>query len=288
MFGFQRTGDQFWAAADQLTRGFLLGATAGRTTLNGEGLQHEDGHSLLLASTNPACVAYDAAFSFELGHIVRDALRRMYGEAAPGEDPDVFYYLTLYNEPVVQPPEPEDVDVEGILSGMHLYSPAESDHGPRAQILASGIAVQWALEAQRILRADWGVRADVWSVTSWTQLRREALIADAWNYLHPDGPQQVPYVTARLSGPRGPVVAVSDWMRAVPDQIAPFVPADWSSLGTDGFGMSDTRAALRRHFRVDAPSIVLRVLQRLARQRQIDAAAASRATKLYEGSGSNA
>ena len=149
MFGFQRTGDQLWAAADQLTRGFLLGATAGRTTLNGEGLQHQDGHSLLLASTNPACVAYDAAFGFELGHIVRDALRRMYGEPQPGEDPNVFYYLTLYNEPIVQPPEPEGVDVQGVLAGMHLYSPAGSDRGPGVQILASGIAVPWALEAQR-------------------------------------------------------------------------------------------------------------------------------------------
>ncbi len=282
MFGFQRTGDQLWAAADQMTRGFLLGATAGRTTLNGEGLQHQDGHSLLLASTNPACVAYDAAFSFELGHIVRDGLRRMYGRTEPEEDPDVFYYLTLYNEPVVQPPEPEGVDVDGILSGMHLYSPADAGHGPRVQILASGIAVQWALEAQRMLRTDWGVGADVWSVTSWTQLRREALITDSWNYTHPDQAQRVPYVTARLHGRRGPVIAVSDWMRAVPDQIAPFVPGEWSSLGTDGFGMSDTRAALRRHFRVDPPSIVLRVLQRLAAHGRIDAASAGRAMKLYE------
>jgi pyruvate dehydrogenase E1 component len=282
MFGFQRTGDQFWAAADQMTRGFLLGATAGRTTLNGEGLQHEDGHSLLLASTNPACVAYDAAFSFELGHIVRDALRRMYGAVAPTEDPDVFYYLTLYNEPIVQPPEPEACDVEGILSGMHLYSPADAGNGPRTQILASGIAVQWALEAQRMLWTDWGVHSDVWSVTSWAQLRRDALTTDAWNCLHPDEPQRIPYVTARLQGQRGPVIAVSDWMRAIPDQIAPFVPADWSSLGTDGFGMSDTRAALRRHFRVDAPCIALRALQRLERQGQVDPGTTTRAMKVYE------
>ena len=269
MFGFQRTGDQLWAAADQLTRGFLLGATAGRTTLNGEGLQHQDGHSMLLASTNPACVSYDPAFGFELGHIVRDALRRMYGEPAQGEDPNVFYYLTLYNEPVVQPAEPDNVDVEGVLAGMHLYSQAATDRGPGAQILASGIAVPWALEAQKMLR-DWGVNVDVWSVTSWTELRREALATDEWNYQHSDEPQRNPYVTARLDGQRGPVVAVSDWMRAVPDQIAPFVPGDWSSLGTDGFGLSDTRAALRRHFGVDAPSIALRVVERLARQRLID------------------
>jgi pyruvate dehydrogenase E1 component len=280
MFGFQRTGDQFWAAADQLTRGFLLGATAGRTTLNGEGLQHQDGHSLLLASTNPACVAYDPAYGFELGHVVRDALRRMYGVASPGEDPNVFYYLTLYNEPIAQPAEPDNVDVEGILAGMHLYSPAATDRGPGAQILASGIAVPWALEAQKLLRY-WGINVDVWSVTSWTQLRREALATDEWNHQHPDVPQRTPYVTARLLGQRGPVVAVSDWMRAVPDQISPFVPGDWSSLGTDGFGLSDTRTALRRHFGVDAPSIALRVVERLARQRLIDPVKAQAIARHY-------
>jgi pyruvate dehydrogenase E1 component len=281
MFGFQRTGDQLWAAADQLARGFLLGATAGRTTLNGEGLQHQDGHSLLLASTNPACVAYDAAFGFELGHIVRDGLRRMYGEPRPGEDPNVFYYLTLYNEPIVQPPQPENVDIRGILAGMHLYSPAGTQDGPGAQILASGVAVPWALEAQRMLRDEWDVQADVWSVTSWTELRREALAIDNWNYLHPDKPQGTPYVTVRLTGQRGPVVAVSDWMRAVPDQIAPFVRSDWSSLGTDGFGMSDTRIALRRHFRVDPASIVVRVLERLAHQAQVDPASPGLARSRY-------
>jgi pyruvate dehydrogenase E1 component len=281
MFGFQRTGDQLWAAADQMTRGFLLGATAGRTTLNGEGLQHEDGHSLLLASTNPACVSYDPAYGFELGHIVRDGLRRMYGENAPDEDPNVFYYLTVYNEPIVQPAEPADVDTDGILAGMHLYSPARTERGPGAQILASGIAVPWALEAQHMLRDEWGVQADVWSVTSWTQLRREALAADEWNYLHPREVQRAPYVTTRLLRQPGPVVAVSDWMRAVPDQIAPFVLGDWSSLGTDGFGMSDTRAALRRHFKVDAQSIVLRVLERLAHQEKVDPASPFDAISRY-------
>jgi pyruvate dehydrogenase E1 component len=281
MFGFQRTGDLLWAAADQMARGFLLGATAGRTTLNGEGLQHEDGHSLLLSSTNPACIAYDAAYGFELGHIVRDGLRRMYGEPGPGEDPNVFYYLTVYNEPIAQPAEPDNVDVEGILAGMHLYSPATRETGPQVQILASGVAVTWALEAQRMLRDEWGVRADVWSVTSWTELRREALATDQWNYLHPQKPQRTPYVTSRLEGQQGPVVAVSDWMRAVPDQIAPFVPSDWSSLGTDGFGMSDTRAALRRHFHVDASSIVLRALEQLAHLKQIDPALPRAAVRRY-------
>jgi len=281
MFGFQRTGDGLWAAADQMTRGFLLGATAGRTTLNGEGLQHEDGHSLLLAATNPACIAYDAAFAFELGHIVRDGLRRMYGETRDGEDSNVFYYLTLYNEPITQPAQPADVDVDGILAGMHRYSPADKTDGPRAQILASGIAVQWALQAQRLLRDDWGVAADVWSVTSWTELRREALAADAWNFMHPDEPRRIPYVTSRLTGQPGPVTAVSDWMRAVPDQIAPFVPAAWSSLGTDGFGQSDTRGVLRRRFHVDAHSIVLRVLTQLVDGGEIDGSAPAKAIELY-------
>ena len=163
---------------------------------------------------------------------------------------------------------------------MHLYSPAATDRGPGAQILASGIAVPWALEAQKMLRY-WGINADVWSVTSWTQLRREALATDEWNHQHPDEPQRTPYVTARLEGQRGPVVAVSDWMRAVPDQIAPFVPGDWSSLGTDGFGLSDTRAALRRHFGVDAPSIALRVVERLARQAQVDPGSPGLAKQRY-------
>ena len=189
----------------------------------------------------------------------------MYGDPRDGEDQNVFYYLTVYNEPIVQPPEPPDVDVDGILAGMHRYSPAEAGEGPQAQILASGIAVQWALEAQARLRRDWGVQADVWSVTSWTQLRREALATDEWNHTHPDQARRVPYVTARLGNAPGPVVAVSDWMRAVPDQVAPFVPGAWSSLGTDGFGLSDTRPALRRHFRVDADSITVRVLEQLVR-----------------------
>ncbi len=265
MFGFQRTGDSIWAAADQMTRGFLLGATAGRTTLNGEGLQHEDGHSLLLASTNPACVAYDPAFSFELGHIVQDALRRMYGE----QPEDVFYYLTISNEPYVQPAEPQGVDVEGILRGLYRYSPAPEGDGARAQLLASGVAVQWALEAQRLLADDWNVQADVWSVTSWNELRRDGLSCDSDNFLDPDGELRVPYVTSKLAHADGPFVAVSDFMRAVQDQIRPWVPGDFASLGTDGFGQSDTRGALRRHFKVDAWSIVVKTLGELVRRGEL-------------------
>ena len=277
MFGFQRIGDSLWAAGDQLTRGFLLGATAGRTTLNGEGLQHEDGHSLLLAATNPAVVAYDPAFSFELAHIVRDGLARMYGE----RDEDVFYYLTVYNEPYQQPAEPDGVDVDGILRGLYRYAPAPGEDGPGAQILASGVAVQWALKAQRLLAADWGVQADVWSVTSWNELRRDALGCDEWNFDHPEGDQRTPYVTTALGEQPGPVVAVSDWMRAVPDQIAQWVPGDFASLGTDGFGLSDTRPALRRHFRVDAESLVLRVLTSLVQRGDYDRAALAAAIDKY-------
>jgi pyruvate dehydrogenase E1 component len=278
MFGFQRTGDGLWAAADQMTRGFLLGATAGRTTLNGEGLQHQDGHSLLLASTNPACVAYDAAYAYELGHIVRDGLHRMYGE----NQENVFYYLTLYNEPIPQPAEPHDVDVTGILAGMHRIHAADSAEGPAAHILASGIAVSAAVAAQRLLREEWGVHTDVWSVTSWNELRRDALDAEQWNHEHPGEPARIPYVTGRLREHPAPVVAVSDWMRAVPDQIARFVPGRWACLGTDGFGQSDTRAALRRHFHVDAPSIALRVLQELTASGLLDTATLRKAYVLYE------
>jgi pyruvate dehydrogenase E1 component len=267
MFGFQRTGDGFWAAMDQMARGFVLGATAGRTTLNGEGLQHEDGHSHLLAATNPAVVAYDPAYGYELGHIVKDGLRRMYGD-----DPEnVFYYLTMYNEPYPQPAEPESVDVDGILRGMHLVSAADaSAAGPRVQLLASGVAVNWALKAQELLRDDWGVQADVWSVTSWNELRRDGLAVDRHNLLHPDAEPRMAYVTQRLQGRPGPVVAVSDYMRAVQDQIREWVPGDFVSLGTDGWGMSDTRGALRRHFLVDAESITVQSLARLAAGGEFD------------------
>jgi pyruvate dehydrogenase E1 component len=277
MFGFQRTGDGFWAAMDQMARGFVLGATAGRTTLNGEGLQHEDGHSLLLAATNPGVVAYDPAYGYELGHIVKDGLRRMYGE----EPENVFYYLTIYNEPYVQPAEPEGVDVDGILRGMHLISEGSGD-GPRVQLLASGVGVNWALRAQELLRDDWGVQSDVWSVTSWNELRRDGLAADRHNLLHPDDEPKVAYVTQRLAGRSGPVIAVSDWMRAVQDQISEWVPQAFTSLGTDGWGMSDTRGALRRHFLVDAESITVQTLTMLAKSGEFDQAQLAGAIERYQ------
>ncbi|MEV4713254.1 pyruvate dehydrogenase (acetyl-transferring), homodimeric type [Micromonospora sp. NPDC049374] len=279
MFGFQRTGDGFWAAADQMTRGFVLGATAGRTTLNGEGLQHEDGHSLLLAATNPAVVAYDPAFAFEIAHIMESGLHRMYGE----EPENVFYYLTVYNEPIHQPAEPDGVDVEGIVKGIHRYSPAPSLDGdaPRANLLASGTGMQWALKAQQLLAQDWGVAADVWSVTSWTELRRDAVECEEYNLLHPGAEQRVPYIQRKLADADGPKVAVSDWMRAVPDLISRWVPGDWTSLGTDGFGLSDTRHALRRHFHVDAESVTVATLRQLALRGAVPAHVPAEAAKKY-------
>ncbi|MBE9374628.1 pyruvate dehydrogenase (acetyl-transferring), homodimeric type [Saccharopolyspora sp. HNM0983] len=277
MFGFQRTGDGIWAAADQMARGFMLGATAGRTTLTGEGLQHADGHSQLLAATNPAVVAYDPAWAFEVAHIVQDGLRRMYGE-----DPeDVFYYLTVYNEPYQQEPEPEGLDVDGLLRGLYRFRPAPGRDGPRAQIAASGVIMPLALQAQRMLAEEWGVQADVWSVTSWSELRREAEAADRRNLLDPEAEPEVPYVTRALRDAEGPLVAVSDWMRAVPDLIRPWVPGEMASLGTDGFGFSDTRPAARRVFLVDAESTVVAVLSALARSGQVAAGTAAEAARKY-------
>ncbi|MGE5133534.1 MAG: pyruvate dehydrogenase (acetyl-transferring), homodimeric type [Gemmatimonadota bacterium] len=299
MFGWQRTGDQMWALGDQLGRGFLLGATAGRTTLTGEGLQHNDGHSLLLASVSPACVAYDAAWAYELSYILKDGLRRMYGgseEHPHGEN--IFYYLTVYNEPYVQPAEPADYPggpaalEQGILRGLYRYAPAPAVDGeaggaardgaaPRVQVLASGVAMRWALEAQRLLATDWGVAADVWSATSWTELRRDALACEEWNLLHPDAEARVPYVSQALADEPGPVVAVSDWIRAVPDQIARWVPAPFTSLGTDGYGFSDTRAAARRFFHVDAESITLAVLSQLVKRGEVKPESLSQAIEKY-------
>ncbi|WP_027945193.1 pyruvate dehydrogenase (acetyl-transferring), homodimeric type [Amycolatopsis taiwanensis] len=282
MFGFQRTGDGLYAAADQMARGFVLGATAGRTTLTGEGLQHADGHSLLLAHTNPAVVAYDPAWSFEIAHIVRDGLRRMYGETGPdGNGENVFYYLTVYNEPYQQPAEPENLDVDGLLRGLYRYADAPAGTGPEAQILVSGVTMPDALKAQRMLADEWGVRAAVWSATSWSELRREAVEIDRDNLLHPADSPRVPYVTKALENAAGPVVAVSDWMRAVPDLIRPWVPNDMITLGTDGFGFSDTRPAARRHFLVDAESIVVAVLTGLARRGEVPQATVVEATRRY-------
>ncbi|SDH24922.1 pyruvate dehydrogenase (acetyl-transferring), homodimeric type [Microbacterium pygmaeum] len=278
MFGFQRTGDAQWAAGDQMARGFIIGATAGRTTLTGEGLQHADGHSHLLASTNPATVSYDPAFGYEIAHIVRAGLDRMYGGQHP--DPNVMYYLTVYNEPLVQPAEPAGVDVDGIVRGIHHIS-ADSSGGPRAQLLASGVGVPWALEAQKLLREDWGVSADVWSVTSWTELRRDGLETDEHNFLHPNEEPRTAYLSQKLQAAEGPVIAVSDYMHAVQDQIRPWVPQRFATLGADGFGFSDTRAAARRFFKIDGPSMVVRTLQALAEEGAVDRSLAAQAIEKY-------
>jgi pyruvate dehydrogenase E1 component len=287
MFGFQRTGDGFWAAGDQMARGFVLGATAGRTTLTGEGLQHADGHSQLLAAAYPHVVAYDPAYGYEIAHIVKDGLRRMYGGAGEngaagsfgGED--VLYYITMYNEPYVQPAEPSGLDVDGLLRGMYLLAPAaDAEDRARAQLLASGVGVRWALEAQQLLADDWSVAADVWSVTSWSELRRQADAVERERLLDPAS-AAVPYVSQALAGRSGPVVATSDYQRAVANQIAPWVPADYTALGADGFGFSDTRPAARRYFLIDGPSMVVATLAALERRGEYRAGAAAEAVERY-------
>jgi pyruvate dehydrogenase E1 component len=273
MFGFQRTGDWFWAMADQLARGFLIGATAGRTTLTGEGLQHADGHSPLLAATNPAVVHYDAAMAYEVGHIVRSGLERMYGSTDKHPDGEpVIFYMTVYNEPLVQPKEPEDLDVEGLLRGIYKVADAPEaapDGAPKVQLLGSGVGFPWVTEAARLLAEDWGVAAETWSVTSWNELARDGVAAEEWNFLHPSEEPRTPYVTSKLADSDGPFIAVSDFMRAVPDQIAKWVPGDYYALGTDGFGFADTRAAARRYFHVDAQSVTVQALAALARRGEV-------------------
>ncbi|WOF21465.1 pyruvate dehydrogenase (acetyl-transferring), homodimeric type [Microbacterium betulae] len=278
MFGYQRTGDAFWAAGDQMARGFVIGATAGRTTLTGEGTQHADGQSPLLASTNPATLTYDPAFGYEVSHIVQSGIERMYGGTHP--DPDVMYYLTVYNEPLRQPAEPEDVDVDGIVRGIHRISTGTGD-GPRVQLLASGVGVPWALEAQQLLASDWGVAADVWSVTSWTELRRDGLAADEHNFLHPEEEPHVAYLTEKLRGAEGPFIATSDFMHAVQDQIRQWIPGDYYTLGADGFGFADTRAAARRFFKIDGPSMTVRALQSLADRGTLDRSVIGEAIEKY-------
>jgi pyruvate dehydrogenase E1 component len=281
MFGFQRTGDSIWAMADQLARGFLIGATAGRTTLTGEGLQHADGHSPLLAATNPAVVHYDPAYAYEVSHIMESGLKRMYGDTEDGKQgEDVIFYITVYNEPVIHPAEPDDVDVDGILRGIH-HVKAPDQEGPRVQLLASGVAFPWIEEAQRLLAEEWGVAADTWSVTSWNELARDGVAAEEWNLLHPGEERRTPYISDKLQDVEGPVVAVSDFMCAVPLQMARWVPRDYRVLGTDGFGFADTRPAARRFFHVDAQSVVVQALQALADAGEVPAEKVAEASAKY-------
>jgi pyruvate dehydrogenase E1 component len=282
MFGFQRTGDLMWDAADQRARGFLLGATAGRTTLNGEGLQHQDGHSLLLASTNPAVVAYDPSFAYEIAVIVEEALRRMLSGGEDGQGEDVMYYLTLYNEPVVQPEMPPGLDPQHVLRGLYQYRPAAGEREHRATILASGSVMPLALEAQRLLAEDWDIAADVWSAPGWNELRRDGLACEQWNRRHPTDEPRVPWVAAQLRDAPGPFVAVSDYIKAVPGQIADWVPGPYAICGTDGFGRSDTRPALRRHFGIDPESITLTVLSELAQMGELKREMVGEAVEHYQ------
>jgi pyruvate dehydrogenase E1 component len=282
MFGFQRVGDLIWAFGDARGRGFLLGATAGRTTLTGEGLQHCDGNSQLLAATVPNCRAYDPAFAYELAVIVRDGIARMYGP----EPEDCFYYLTLYNENYVQPPMPkgpEGTVEDGIVRGLYRYREApEGERAHRAQILGSGALLLGALEAQQMLADDWDVAADVWSATSYKLLREDAMECERWNRLHPTEKPRTPYVTEQLGATEGPVVAVSDYVKLVADQIGRFVPRPFVPLGTDGYGFSDVRTALRRHFEVDAAHIVVAVLEALAQQGEVKGETVEEAIRRYE------
>jgi pyruvate dehydrogenase E1 component len=256
MFGFQRIADLIWSFGDQRGRGFLLGATYGRTALNGEGLQHQDGHTLLMATTNPACRSYDPAFAYEVAAIVKDGMRRMYLE-----DEDIFYYMTLYNESYAQPAMPEGVE-DGILRGLYRFKEAD-ERKHRVQLLGSGNILQQVLKAQEML-AEYDVAADVWSAPSYQQLRLDALESERWNRLHPEEARRQPYVSRVLENAEGPVIAASDSMKAVPDQVARWMPGPFVPLGTDGFGRSDTREALRRHFEVDAENIVVAALAALA------------------------
>jgi len=263
MFGFQRVGDLMWLAGDIKARGFLLGATYGRTTLNGEGLQHQDGHSLLLASTVPTLYAYDPAFAYEIAVIVADGMRRMF---AVGED--IFYYLTLYNENYPMPAMPKGVE-EGILRGLYKFQAGPTGKKLKAHIFGSGTLMQSALKAQGILAEKYGVSADVWSATSYKALRTDALRCARWNMLHPTASPRKAYLETTLAKEKGVFVAVSDNMKLVPDQIAPWVPGGLTTLGTDGFGRSDTRPALRRFFEVDAECTVIATLWALAKQGKI-------------------
>ncbi len=277
MFGFQRVGDLIWAAADSRARGFLLGATAGRTTLMGEGLQHQDGHSLVLASTVPVCEAYDPAFAYEMGAIIDDGLRRMYGE---GED--VFYYLTLYNENYAMPAKPEGVD-EGIVRGLYRWAEMpDGDFTAAATVMFSGTAQAAAREAAAELAEHYGVGVELWSATSYKKLREDAMDAERWNLLHPGSEKREPYVTSALHDAPGPYVAVTDYMRMVPDQVGRWVPGRFVPLGTDGFGRSDTRERLRRFFETDTGHVVVAVLAALAEEGSVDAAVVKDAIGRYD------
>ncbi|GJL75603.1 pyruvate dehydrogenase (acetyl-transferring), homodimeric type [Nitrosomonas sp.] len=277
MFGFQRVGDLIWAAGDMRCRGFLMGGTAGRTTLNGEGLQHEDGHSHVVASTIPNCISYDPTFAYELAVIIQDGLRRMYQDQQ-----DVFYYITVMNENYPHPEMPKGIE-QHILKGMYLYSEAgKRSKGPRVQLLGSGTILHEVIAAAEILKKDYGVNADVWSVTSFTELRREALRVNRWNMLHPEKKAKTSHVEDCLQKRNGPVIAATDYMKIYADQIREFVPGCYRVLGTDGFGRSDTRNKLRQFFEIDRYYITVAALKALADEEKIPKDKVTQAIKQFD------
>jgi pyruvate dehydrogenase E1 component len=277
MFGFQRIGDLAWAAGDMRARGFLLGGTAGRTTLNGEGLQHEDGHSHVLASTIPNCVSYDPTFGYELAVIIQDGMRRMYQEQE-----DVYYYITVMNENYPHPALPEGVE-KGILKGMYLFSEGKGrKNQPRVQLLGSGTILLEVIAGAELLQKDFGIAADIWSVTSFNELRRDGLDTQRWNTLHPEAEPRLSHVEQCLKDRAGPVVAATDYMKIFADQIRAFLPThNFLALGTDGFGRSDTRKQLRKFFEVDRHYVAVTALKALADQEAVPRAKVTEAIKKY-------
>jgi pyruvate dehydrogenase E1 component len=281
MFGFQRIGDLAWAAGDMRARGFLLGGTAGRTTLNGEGLQHEDGHSHILASTIPNCVSYDPTYAYELAVIIQDGMRRMYAEQE-----DVYYYITVMNENYAHPAMPEGVE-KGILKGMYLLSEGKAKKGPkdkqlRVQLLGSGTILRELIAGAEMLEKDFGVSADIWSATSLNQLRRDGLECQRWNMLHPEAEPRASWVEQCLKDRPGPVIAATDYMKVFTDQIRPFIPThNFVALGTDGFGRSDTRRALRRFFEVDRNYVAVAAMKALADEEAVPRSKVTEAIRKY-------
>jgi pyruvate dehydrogenase E1 component len=275
MFGFQRVGDLAWAAGDMQARGFLMGGTAGRTTLAGEGLQHQDGHSHLMAHTIPNCVSYDPTYAYELAVILHNGMKRMY------QDQDnVFYYVTVMNENYAQPPMPKGVE-EGIVKGMYLLQKG-GRRKQRVQLLGSGTILREVIAAAELLEKDWGVSADVWSVTSFNELRRDGQDAERWSMLHPTRKPRAPYVTDQLKGAAGPIVAATDYIRAYADQIRPYLSQHYVTLGTDGYGRSDMRSQLRKFFEVNRYYVAVAALKSLADEGQVEASVVGKAIKQYK------
>jgi pyruvate dehydrogenase E1 component len=289
MFGFQRVGDQIWAAGDMMAKGFLLGATAGRTTLNGEGLQHEDGHSLLNCMAFTNIQAYDPAFAFELATIIEDGMQRMYTN-----NEAIFYYITVYNEDIKMPPMPghanwaeqngKEADPaliektkQGIIKGIYRYAQVDEKKSHHVQLMGSGPIMNRVLEARQILAEKYDVSSDVWSVTSYQQLRFDALSCDRHNRLHPEEEARVPYLTAALADAEGPFIAASDYVKALPDLVREWIPGYLTSMGSEGYGMSDTREVLRRHFEIDKEMIVIGVLDALRKEGKIEASVLAQA-----------